>query len=389
MSLGGVVHAAWTFLLARPLGLALGAAICFGLTLLLMPGMPPNPPPARGFVVSTMVVAVVMLFLPRTRAVSIGFFGVMMLATFPERGVFTRVWWEPVEFYLLQLTTPLRMARRHAQEKRAWLAAWRDHQLNIETAIFRARQFEEMCVGPRLADGSDGRVPGAMELTEPDSCRDFRRDARDIDAKWPLRFHREADKGWRWTLSAANLPSRWGGPGFLITLRPEPLLNRAGPILELDSRDLLRIRDSASAPSRVARTPIPAMKRVRACLLAAGASLQEVDVGWRYLPQRSEVRRSCPDLRIRVSGTAAEDGGSLLEVSFKEPAGTPQPWSLPIAMSYTLLSPGRFEITAMAHYRHYLLSADDTLHVTTENRRAATGDALPLPCEIDPSLNCD
>ncbi len=343
----------------------------------------------RSVIFTMLLVVAALLVVPFVRAFALGFLGALVIATIPQRGFYTRIWVEPVAHYVGVATAPIRMSMRRSREQRAWLARWRDTPLPIDAGIFRARQLQSDVVRKVLAQRTQPGVPSAMELTEPDDYRGFRNDALDIPMVWPHRFSERGDQGWRWTLSASNTPSRWGGPGFLISFRPEPLLGRAGPILELDGQDLLRISDSSSAPWRIARTPIPAMQRVRECLLAAGAMIPDDLQRWTNLPNATETRRACRDVSITVSGTVEREGTQELQVSFKEPDGSAQVWSRPISMGCTVLGPGLFELHGAEHFRRYLLAADSTLHVTTEDRPARTTDTPPLACEIDPKINCE
>ena len=366
-------------------GLVLGAVIFAALTIFVTPWGS-----GRGVddssVFTIFAIAALLVIVPFTRSTGVGFFLALLVATIAFHPFWTEHWWQPIGRVVARATAPMRNAAQRKREKAEWLATWKGQPLDVNVAMFRAQQLSSGCLQKAMANRAEGTVPTAVELTTPDDCRGFRGDAADIAAEWPERFSK-GDKAWRWTVTPSQTPSRWGTPGFVLTFRPESLLGLAGPIVEIDGQDVMRIRDTESSPWRIARTPIPMMQRLRDCLLTVGATIENA-VQWSALPESSVTGAGCPNLMVTSGGSFADDGGKQLEVSMKLPRDSGRIWSEPVWMSYTFLAPRKFELRASAHYRNFLLSADGTVHVTTELRPARTTDGPPLPCEVDPSVSC-
>lgn len=374
----------------RDVVLFLAGVLAFGvLTFLLVPWGPGSPRPGDGFVLLVLVAMLAPAWWKPARGLAAGFFGALTIATLFGDAFFARQWWSPVRAAASALARPAMTAYRERREQRSWLARWERVELDHGEAAFRARLLATACLPKWFAVRIDGTVPTAAELTALDDCGDFRRDARDLEVAWPRRFHQESDKAWRWSLAAADLPSLRPGPGYVIRLEPEPLLGRAGPFLELDSRDVMRIRDSAAAPSRIYSTPVPLMLRLHDCFTLGAAALPDTAIGWRFLPEQRAARRACRELYLRESNSVPPDAD--LEFGASERIANPgtQLWTDPRWMTYKLVGPRRFELRGSQHFRRYLVSADRTVHVTTENRPATTADPPPLPCEVDVTLSCD
>jgi hypothetical protein len=378
------------YLLARAPGLLFGAAAYAVVTILYTLLGSGGSRLDRGTIVGTLFVCAILAAIPFTRSFGIGFFAALLVSTVLVSHFWTDVWWDPFRYYVHRATAPARKAQQMSKEKKAWLDSYGSAPLEIKDAIFRVRQLQSGCVQQAITASKDGKFPTALDVTSNEDCRGARGDARDIDAEWPERFG-QGDKGWRWALEPSETPSRWGGPGFLLTMRPESLLNRAGPIIELDGQDVLRIRDLPSLPSRIVSTPVPAMQRLRECLLLAGAAIGDDAFKWQHLAESSEFRHPpvCPDLRVEAAGGPMPDGGPRLYVSMKLPEGGSRIWTEQLSIGYRLLAPRRFELYTKAYYRDFLLSADGTMHVTAEDRPASTADGPPLPCEMNPGVSCD
>jgi hypothetical protein len=376
------------FLLMRAPGLLLGAVAFALLTILYTPTWPGDRSPGEATIVGTLLIVGALALVPFMRSFALGFFAALLLTTVMADRFWTKVWWQPVGHYANRITAPLRLAVRQRKEKRNWIESWSREPLSIETGIFRMRQLQSGCVQLATKSRSDRSVPTAVELTAVDDCRDFLRDARDINAQWPDRYS-QSDKGWRWTLAPSTTESRWGGAGFLLTFAPESLLQRRGPILELDGQDVLRIRESHTSPSRIATTPVPALLRLRECLVQAGIAAGDDEIQWRYLSDQSEFRRDCRDLYVQTSGSPMADGAPQLLVSTKLPPGSKRIWSEPWSVGYYLIAPRQFELRTANHYRRFLLAVDGSAHVTTQERAATVSDGPPLPCEVDVKVNCD
>ena len=374
-------------LLVMAPGLVIGAVLFAALTFFIIPWGGGGRGIGDGTILTILAIFAILAVLPFTRSTAIGFFVTLLVATVAFDSFWTKRWWQPIGRVVSRATKPMRDEAQRKREKAEWLALWQTQPLDIDVAMFRAQQLASGCLQKGMQKRADGTVPTAVELTAPDDCRDFRRDAADIPAEWPARFHKQSDKAWRWTVAPAPEPSRWGTPGFVLTFQPESLLGRPGPIVEIDGQDVMRIRETETSPWRIARTPIPTLQRLRDCLLRVGASIDD-SLQWSHLPESSVTSAGCPDLMIASGGSFAEDGGKQLQVSEKLPPGSRRIWSDAVWISYTFLAPRRFELRASNHYRNFLLSADGTAHMTTESRPARITDGPPLPCEIDPSVDC-
>lgn len=384
LALAAIVSLAWR----APL-LLLGAVLFAALTLLVTPWGSTGARPPTGELAVVMLVVLVLAVLPWTRWVGLGFFAGLLLATVVLDGFFARIWWDVPARYVGRMMRPSRDAARRRAGQSSWVLLHRDAPMDVNGGAFRLYQLSEGMLRVGFAARTDGRFPTAMELTEPEDYRGARGEALDIeDVEFPDRYG-PGDMGWRWTLAPSTTPSWRGQPGWLLTMRPDPVLKRDGPILELDGQELLRIREREGAPSRVLRTPIPLMRRMRECILAAGADAGADSLRWKYLPGSVDTRRACRELLVEESGSVPADGSMGIGIRTKLPAGGEQLWSEPTWLSYLYESPGRFQLRGSEHLRRYMLSADGTLHVTAGLREAQVTDPAPLPCEVDPAVRCE
>jgi hypothetical protein len=307
----------------------------------------------------------------RTRLFGVGFFGALLLASLAQQWA-VGVWFDPLGNAMKSATA--------RETKAKWVAMWRTVPLTMTTPVERSQRLATSCVVPAMLERTT--VPTTRELTMSERCRDFRRDALEIDTVWPARYTK-GDDAWRWTVSSSATPSRWGGTGFVIRYEPDPLTEHTGPIFELDAGDLLVIRESKSAPAKLLTSPLPSLWRMRECLLLAADSIPSDSAAWRSLPSARALRRLCRDVNVRE--TAAVGPDERLFAHFQDRDYGHFSSTL---MLYRVLAPGRFELRANVRTRKYLLSADGTWHLAPEDRYAEATDPAPLQCEIDPKVAC-
>jgi hypothetical protein len=129
------------------------------------------------------------------------------------------------------------------------------------------------------------------------------------------------------------------------------------------------------------------MKRFRECVTIAADSTRPSDTKrWTSLPESGAMQRACKNWRMAPSGTST--GGDIVyEVRWSPLSDSPRINDHLIL--YRVLSPGRFEIRSRWGIRHYLLDADGSLHLTTEDREADANDGQPDPCELDIAITCE
>ena len=359
-------------------------------TALLAPGMLVFSP-AAGFIVAILAIGVALTLVPLTRVFGLGFFSSLLVGSLISWGTFGEVWWKPIGRYSSEVSSARAEKQRPSKEQLAFVEAWgRGGALDTGRALSYAREIQIRCLEPALPARAGAVLPTSMELTEHPACEHLRHDAYDIQATWPDRFSLEGDDAWRWTLSASEQPSYLGGPGFLLTIRPESLLARPGPVIEVDGRSVLTIRDSANGPSRIVESPVPAMRRLRECILLVGDSLQDDVRGWRYVVMNNtRVHRKCEDIRLEHTSSVPWEGGDPVRVKYSTVRLRRGQYPPAYEISYKFIEPRVFELHASTYRRRFLLSAAGTPHVTIEDRIAATTDGPPLPCEVDPAASCD
>ena len=194
-----------------------------------------------------------------------------------------------------------------------------------------------------------------------DTCRHVDRDRIGVHGSG----YDIGDAGWRWeTVGPENQRK--------VVVRPDPLLQRDGPLLEFDDAGLLVRRERDGAPAFVVDTRLRLVERLRDCLVADGSLAA--------LPERPR----CPDLKVVVFRAEGRGGRRVIvgagdnrdvDVQYY-PAGVKRD--------------GGPEMHVFGGARRYMLDAEGRWHVRPPRTPgpAAAGDPAPHPCELDQNVPC-
>jgi hypothetical protein len=354
------------------LGTLVGFILFVPLTVAVTPWLGDAPLLSGSSALAILGFALVALVVPVSRSTAIGFFLGLALWSLPEQGVFTRVWRRPIGDAVARAARPALREWHARQEQRAALNARKLTLMPLDAgdAVILARHVAEQCVG----DPASGSGCGVLRLLE----------APTGPSPTPQLEETPGDRGWRWTIERSGRAH----DGYLVVVAPDPVLGAHGPVIAIDQDDVLTRQEAPGSPRYVVYSPVPAMRRVRECLLTTAAAEHAGTVtDWQRVPFSDARRRACPGLDLKQPVPAAE-GVQTLEV----PAATPE---VPgrqegrlYRLVYRVLEPGAFELRTAVWSRRFLLTSVGTLHVTHEPREARTSDGPPLGCEIDPRAPC-
>lgn len=321
----------------------------------------------------TIVIAAVAVAIPLTRGLGLGFFAAFVLGSF-NNSLGTRIWWQPFRSWYAQATRPAREKQKKQEATAAWMQRYRNGPLDIADAVRLLDQLRSDCLRPPLGHDLD-------EVLSQASCAHHRATTQREKLEWPSRYI-EGDDGWRWHYESL------GESNYRIVLRPDSALQHQGPVVETTGDGLARIRDDDRSAWRVIYTPVPTLRRVRECVLAA-ARLAEAEnnttAKFDYLYEGWYAEHACPEFRMS-SATTRENGDHVVQIKRWSPR--PGERAFVDVVLFRVVGPSRFEVRRASTSRSYLLDADGGLHVTADRRLPETTDPAPARCEEDASLSC-
>ena len=321
----------------------------------------------------TIVIAAVLLIIPITRGLGLGFFAAFVLGSF-NNDLGTRVWWQPFRTWYAEAMRPTREKEKKRGAIEAWMQQHRDEPLDVPDGMFLLENLQSSCLRGSHARDLD-------ELLSQPSCSQYRTTTEREKLEWPRRYI-EGDDGWRWHYESL------GDSNYRVVLRPDSALEHAGPVIEMAADGLPRIRENDRSAWHVVYTPVPTLRRVRECVTEA-AKMAEAEnntaAKFEFLYEGYYAEHACPEIRMSSSTTRA-NGDHVVEI--KQWSARPGERAFIAVVLFRIVGERRFEVRKETVTRNYLLDADGGLHVTTERRPAELTDPAPLRCEDDSSIPC-
>jgi hypothetical protein len=323
------------------------------------------------------------LLFSRTRRMAAGFVLAFVVLT-PFNPAFTEIWWRHITDEVIGATRPLTRWIDRRQQFRAWVDSRKGHPVEVNDALVLVRNLYTGCIPSYTAAaqaGEDAIPADVAAIFRKTDCDRFEPTLFESNASFPDRYFR-SDTGWRWDYSRQGNSSE----RYRLVLRPDPLLELQGPIVEVTGDGWYRVRPSEGAPLTMIRTPVPMMTRLRECIPLAAAAVEPryYPVLWQFLSNPSYLRGVCRDLIVDEEQDSAEGDRVIL---VRRAGAEPDPLG-PTLLHYRVLSPGRFEIRAWSYGRRYLLDAEGVLHAASAPGPGRLEDGPPVPCEIEPRRAC-
>jgi len=274
------------------------------------------------------------------------------------------------------------------RRRQKWIAEMHHRGLDEAEGTRRALLIADCVVQYRLGHGNYPRATGTVP--DVDKCAAY------------LSGIQTDEKAWRTVYRTTDKRDN-GAAGFTIVEAPDTAIGLDGPIIEANEQGLFTMRAHAGAPAYIRASPLPGLVEwVMPCLganIAAYSRLGEQALTMEDLIGRSKI--SCTAVPL---GPIYEDSDptlvrnpnvSRLAVSAPgfERYNTAAVYNVQYVMhgsrqgqGYDLYAwPMTYAYNGM---RSYLLAADGSIHVTTENRRATLSDPLGFECEYDLRVPC-
>ena len=330
-------------------------------------------------------------------------------------GEFTFAWAEPVRAFASS-SRPYRNSVSEWKVKRGRRKVW--------VGLMNGRQPVPLLatdLAAQVYQCATGRVEGPLSPEIPRSegeisthCSDLWPNSASADTvKYPDRYRvpefRSApeepsdstrtpwDEGWRWTFSTtrsaagARLP-----PQFDVTIAPDEYLAYGWPRVNMDERGLMRIVTGAGA-TPLTVSPVPDLLLMHECLQGIPAEHERRTRGRLFAPPTwsfpGMVQVLCPRLAARVGLVDLDSEDAMLTVELPVgPRGSPAKvarYHVSIGVDETLPSFGFSLIaTSINETRHFLVTPDGAVHVTSEPRLATTDDPGAERCEVTLDAPC-
>jgi len=369
------------------IGALAGAAVFIVATVLSFLPFEPSDASRSSVTVPVLLFVAATLVLPATRAFAAGFMVALVLATFADAKA-TRHWWAPMRGLVMRVTRPMRERQAREEHLAAWLAQNRGQSLRVSDALVLLSNLRGSCLGPLTRGDSGLGVPADLDgLLAYPMCEPYRTSTRREQLEWPQRYF-EGDTGWRWEFERIAQPTLNAGPNFRVVLRPDSLLEHAGPVVEETGDGRIRVRERDGAPWHMVSTPVPTMRRIRECVLRAAAmadSAGDTTALFEYLADGYYARKACREISV-TSSTTRDNGDRVLDIVPRSRPG--QERAETGVVLFRMVGPRRFEVRGRAWGSRYLLDADGLPHVTTADRDAGVSDPAPERCEEDTSVAC-
>ena len=303
-----------------------------------------------------------------------------------------QVWGNPEAIRLRQAKLVRRVAEDSrnapARQRQKWLDEMRHRGMDEAEGTRRALLIADCVVQYRVSYGSYPRPNGTVPDVE--KCAAY------------LSGLQTDEKAWR-TVYGTTGKGDNGAGGFTIVEAPDTALRLDGPIIEVNERGLVTMRAHAGAPAFIRASPLPELVEfVIPCIganIAAYSRQGEQALTIEDLVGRSKINcTAIPFTPIyEDSDPSLVRNPNVYRMVLIAPGFERYNTTAVYNVQYVMHGSGQGEgydlyswpmTYAYSGMRSYLLAADGSIHVTTENRRANLSDPLALECEYHLTLPC-
>ena len=327
----------------------------------------------------------------------------IIVGAMATRGMLFQVWTAPVRS-AFNATRPLwtpAFARREQWNRNAqWVATTAAQTLEGIHGVRLARELAECIELQRDADSSQSYPRAPDAVTAGASCAALVSDRIDLPGG-PTRYTLAGDPGYRWSYVAGAPDDAGRVFRYSIRVEPDSLLRKPGPVYLSDETGLLMERVRAGDQASVVASPVQFLSDIRPCVAQLQAERRRRAARtdhWYSAPSAFDAAAStCPDIASRLRERSRPDSATVAvpiherRGEFLDTAGVYLVTYIPLdaeGWMFLLRATPQTGSRYRAGVRRYLVAADGSLHVTSEQRDATPDDPAPPACEIDPPAPC-